>query len=158
MPTARTHTPVTTRARKAPPPVMPKRGPAVVPEDFRVVLEGTPMAMVMVDRSGIIVLVNGLAEQLFGYPKRELIGRAIETLVPERFRAGHPGDRDAFLAKPTPRVMGAGRDLFALRKDGREVPVEIGLSPLKTRQGVFVLASIVDITERRRAEERLRLT
>jgi PAS domain S-box-containing protein len=131
---------------------------AAVPEDFRVVLDGTPMAMVMVDRAGKIALVNGLAERLFGYERRELIGRAIETLVPERFRATHPNERNAFLADPAPRVMGAGRELFALRKDGREVPVEIGLSPLVTKNGTFVLASIVDITERKRAEERLRLT
>jgi len=154
---ARTDTPATTRTRKAPPLPTPKRA-ATVPEDFRLVLEGTPMAMVMVDSTGKIALVNALAEQLFGYDRRELVGRAIETLVPERFRTTHPEDRNGFLADPTPRVMGAGRDLFALRKDGREVPVEIGLSPLATKRGTFVLASIVDITERKRAEERLRLT
>lgn len=115
------------------------------------------MAMVVVDASGKIALVNGLAERLFGCTKRELIGRAIETIVPERFRTAHPNDRSGFLAQPLPRVMGADRDLFVLGKDGRELPVEIGLSPLETRDGTFVLASIVDITERKRAEERLRL-
>ena len=158
MPNARTDTPATTRrARLASPPPMQKR-PATVPEDFRVILEGTPMAMVMVDASGNVTLVNTLAEQLFGYERHELVGKAIEMLVPERFRATHLNDRNAFLQNPIPRVMGAGRDLHALRKDGHEVPVEIGLSPLKTKQGRFVLASIVDITERKRAEERLRLT
>jgi len=149
MPKARTHAPTTGRRKGS----LPPRSPATVPEDFRAVLEGTPMAMVMVDASGTIALVNGLAEQLFGYPRRELIGRPVETLVPERFRATHPNDRTGFLANPVSRVMGAGRDLFALRKDGREVPVEIGLSPLSTRRGTFVLASIVDISARKAAED-----
>jgi PAS domain S-box-containing protein len=129
-----------------------------VTDELRVVLEGTPTAMVMVDRAGKIAVVNALAEQLFGYERRELIGRAIETLVPPRFRPTHPDDRNAFLADPMPRVMGAGRELFVLRKDGREVPVEIGLSPLVTKRGTFVLTSVLDITARKRAEERLRLT
>lgn len=156
MPNARTQTTVATRARKAPPAAVP-RSTAPLPEIVRAVLEGTPMAMVVVDASGKIVSVNALAEELFGYTRRELVGRAVETLVPERFRRTHLSDRDRFLANPTPRVMGAGRELFALRKDGREVPVQIGLSPLWTRQGTFVVASVVDISERKRAEERLRL-
>src|SRR6185369_5375868 len=80
-----------------------------------------------------------------------------EILVPERFRKSHGGFRESFFNQPQARAMGAGRDLFGLRKDGVEVPVEIGLNPIQTSEGTFVLASIIDITERKRAEERFRL-
>jgi PAS domain S-box-containing protein len=121
--------------------------------EFQLAIEAVPVAMLMIDRAGALVLVNGLAEQLFGYARAELVGRPVEVLVPERFRSRHPEHRVGFFATPSPRAMGAGRDLFALRKDGREVPVEIGLSPVATAAGQFVLASVVDISERRRAEE-----
>lgn len=132
-------------------------GAAAVPEQFLIALEMVPVAMLMVEGAGNIVLVNALAERLLGYSRHELIGEAIERLVPERYRIQHPGLRNAFLANPTPRAMGAGRDLFAVRKDGREVPVEIGLSPVAIREGQFVIASVIDISERKRAEERLRV-
>ena len=109
----------------------------------------------MVDRSGIIVLINAQVERLFGYRRDELIGQPIEQLVPVRFRARHPGHRDGFWADPHVRAMGAGRDLFGLRIDGTELPVEIGLTPVITDAGEFVLASVVDITQRRRSEEQL---
>src|SRR5437588_9423262 len=80
----------------------------------------------------------------------------MEMLVPERYRKGHPGHREDFFARPSTRAMGAGRDLFGQRKDGTEVPIEIGLNPIQTDEGTFVLASIIDITERKRAEERFR--
>jgi PAS domain S-box-containing protein len=124
---------------------------------FRLAVESAPNAMIMVDREGRIVLANTQTEKLFGYPRGELLGKSMEMLVPERFRAKHPGQRGDFFAHPQTRSMGAGRDLFGLRKDGVEVPVEIGLNPLQTSGGTFVLAAIVDITERKRAEEKFRL-
>lgn len=124
-------------------------------ERFRLVVEGSPNAIVMVGREGKIAFVNSQAERLFLYGREELVGKKVETLVPERFRASHPGYREGFFSSPNARPMGAGRDLFGLRKDGSEVPVEIGLTPLHTPDGQFVLASIIDITERKKAEEEL---
>jgi PAS domain S-box-containing protein len=121
-------------------------------ERFRLALEGAPTGMIMVDALGLIVLVNAQVEKLFGYPREDLVGESIELLVPVRYRQGHSGHRGAFLAVPEARPMGAGRELFGLRKDGTEVPIEIGLNPLKSAEGEFVLASIVDITERKHAE------
>ncbi|HLR04340.1 MAG TPA: PAS domain S-box protein, partial [Pyrinomonadaceae bacterium] len=119
-------------------------------------LEAAPNAMLMVDKSGRITLANSQTEQLFGYDRSELLQQPIEMLVPERYRGAHPGHRQIFSGRPTARAMGAGRDLFGLRKDGSEVPIEIGLSPIQTETGSFVLASIIDITERKQAEEKLR--
>src|SRR6185503_5365233 len=103
-------------------------------ELFRLAVESAPNSMILVDESGRIVLVNAQTEKLFGYPRAELLGQPIEMLVPERFRAAHPGQRRSFFGDPRTRSMGAGRDLFGLRKDGTEVPVEIGLNPLQTAQ------------------------
>ena len=102
-------------------------------EELRLVVEAAPSGMIMIDRQGIIVLANHLLTQLFGYPREELLGQPIDMLVPERFRAEHPAHRTNFFAHPQPRGMGSGRDLFGLRKDGSEFPVEIGLNPLTTR-------------------------
>lgn len=115
-------------------------------------LDAGPAGMLMVDDRGRIVLVNVQLEKLFGYSRQELLGRPVETLVPERFRVRHPELRAAFQAEPQLRAMGAGRHLYGLRKDGSEVPIEIGLNPLRTPLGSFVLSSVVDITERKRAE------
>ncbi len=123
---------------------------------FRQMLEGAPNGMLMVGRDGAVVLANAQMEKLFGYPKAELLGRPVDMLVPERFREGHGAHRDHFFAKAEVRPMGAGRDLFGRRKDGTEFPVEIGLSPVQTETGLFVLVSIIDITERRRAEDGLK--
>ena len=125
-------------------------------EQFRLAIEAAPTGMMMVDGGGYIVLVNAQVEKLFGYTRDELIGAPVEMLVPERYRAGHPVFRSGFFTNPNARPMGAGRDLFGLRKDGTEVPIEIGLNPLTTSAGRFVLSSIVDITERRRTAEQLR--
>jgi PAS domain S-box-containing protein len=126
-------------------------------EHLRLVIEAAPNAMLLVDMAGSVSLANAQTERLFGYEREELIGRPIEQLVPERFRSAHPGLRGSYLTAPTTRVMGGGRDLFGLRKDGSEVPIEIGLNPITTPQGEFVLAAIIDITERKRSEEHLRL-
>src|SRR6266403_1494305 len=125
-------------------------------ERFRLVVEASPSAMMMVDADGRITLVNTQTEKLFGYGRAELLGKDLEMLVPERYRAGHPGHRKDFFRTPSTRSMGVGRDLFGLRKDGSEMPIEIGLNPINTDEGAFVLASIIDITERKRAEERFR--
>jgi PAS domain S-box-containing protein len=125
-------------------------------ERFRRVVESAPNAMVLVNASGVIEMVNTQAERLFGYARAELLGRPIEVLVPERFRRHHPQLRGSFLADPKSRPMGAGRDLFGLRKDGSEFPVEIGLNPIETAQGNMVLSAIVDLSQRKQMEERFR--
>jgi PAS domain S-box-containing protein len=125
-------------------------------ERFRLVVESSPNGIVMTNRKGEITLVNPQAERMFGYSREELIGQSVEILVPERFRGGHSEYRTDFYASPQARPMGMGRDLFARRKDGQEFPVEIGLKPIKTDQGLVVLSVIVDITERKQAEQVLR--
>ena len=135
-----------------------KRGhlPSLMEEQFRVAVEAAPNAMLLIDQAGIIVLVNAPTEVLFGYSRAELIGRPLELLIPERFRHQHPAYRASFFTNLQTRPMGAGRDLFGLHKDGHEVPVEIGLNPLTTEEGTFVLAAVIDLTARKRAEERFR--
>lgn len=124
---------------------------------FRLAVEASPSAMIMVDARGRILMLNAEGERLFGYARSDLIGRSVELLVPERYRAQHPDHRSAFIDAPVSRAMGAGRELYGLRRDGSEVPVEIGLNPIHTREGTVVLCSIVDVSERRKAEERFRL-
>jgi two-component system, LuxR family, sensor kinase FixL len=121
-------------------------------EQFRLVVEAAPSAMIMVNTDGCINLVNTQAEAVFGYSRQELLGRPIETLVPERFRSHHMDYRHGYLGEARARPMGAERELFGLRKDGTEVPIEIGLNPIQTAEGLLVLASIIDISERKRAE------
>lgn len=127
-----------------------------IDERFRRVVESAPNAMVMVNHHGSIEMVNTQAERLFDYSRAEMLGQKIEILVPDRFRHGHPTKRDMFLHAPQSRPMGAGRDLFGRRKDGSEFPIEIGLNPIETDEGMMVLSSIVDISERKRLEERFR--
>jgi PAS domain S-box-containing protein len=123
---------------------------------LRAVVESSPNGIVMIDASGKIVLVNRETERLFGYGREELLGQSIELLVPSRLRERHPGFRTDFFAHPQTRAMGAGRDLNGVRKDGTEMPVEIGLNPIETDEGLFVLASVVDISKRKWAEDELR--
>jgi two-component system, sensor histidine kinase and response regulator len=118
-----------------------------------ILIEAAPIAIVVVDESGRMALVNAQAEHLFGYDRSELLGELVEKLVPKRYSAAHPMLRHGYASEPSARPMGAGRDLFASRKDGSEVPVEIGLSPMQTPQGKFFLATISDISERKHAEE-----
>ncbi|MGE5306113.1 MAG: response regulator, partial [Alphaproteobacteria bacterium] len=123
---------------------------------YRDLLETVPDAIVMVNNSGRIVLLNEQAQALFGYKKAQVLGRPIEVLLPARFREGHVGHRVRYYAQSKTRAMGAGLELYAIRKDGTEFPVEISLSPLSTEEGVFVMSAIRDITERKKLEEELR--
>lgn len=122
-------------------------------EKFRLAVEASPSGILLVNDRGEIVLVNSQIEKLFGYDRGELIGRFVEILVPERLAGQHPEHRVKFFAAPTARAMGAGRELFGRRKDGSEFPVEIGLNPIETAEGMLVLAAVVDISARVAAEE-----
>ncbi len=124
-------------------------------ERFRTVVESAPNGILLVDGGGRIVLVNGQIERQFGYRREELIGHPVERLLPERFRRVHAGLRETYQKAPETRAMGRGRDLYGLRKDGSELPIEIGLSPIETISGTMVLASVMDITERKQREHAL---
>jgi PAS domain S-box-containing protein len=124
-------------------------------EKFALAVESSPSGIVMVDASGAIVLVNAETERMFGYQREELIGQPIESLVPLGLRAVHLRDRTAFVKRPQRRRMGVGRDLFGVRKDGSQFPVEVGLNPISTREGLLVLSSVVDISETKAAQQAL---
>ncbi|MBZ5629844.1 MAG: PAS domain S-box protein [Acidobacteriia bacterium] len=127
----------------------------MVEADFGAFVDAIPDAVAIVDERGRIVLVNKQTEKLFGYAATELTGQPIEILIPERFRQNHPHHRKSFEQNPRARPMGTGLDLFGLRKNHSEFPVEISLSPLKTRTNVMAIAAIRDVTERKEREEAL---
>ena len=119
-------------------------------ERFRMVVETAPVAMLMADPEGCIALANPQAEALFGYSRAELTGMSVDLIVPARFRRAHKEDRTRFMASP--RTIGTGRELFGLRKDGTEIPIDIALNPISMETGLFVLVSVMDLSERIRME------
>ena len=133
-----------------------KRAQAALRESdqrFRCVVEAVPSALLIVRPDGAIEMVNAQAEQIFGYSREELLHLRVEALLPERYRAGHVALRSAYFSRMQARPMGAGRELHAVRKGGEEFPVEIGLSPIDTEHGLMALATIIDITQRKQAEQ-----
>jgi PAS domain S-box-containing protein len=123
---------------------------------FRLVFEAAPSALVVVERDGKIILVNSRTERLFGFSRTELLGQSIELLLPKSSLERYEGLRKEFFVQPRTRTMRLGQDLYARRKDDSQFPVEIDLNPIETEEGTCVLSSIVDITERQRADQALR--
>src|SRR5207244_7304409 len=125
---------------------------------FRGLLESAPDAMVVVDERGRIQVVNTRTEQLFGYPRQELIGLSVDELVPRTLEAGHGANRAKYFRDPQARPMGQGLELFGRRRDGTEFPVDISLSPMATDDGMLVIGAVRDITDRKLSEKRLAQT
>ncbi len=116
-------------------------------------LESATDAMFIIDHEGVIIIANPTVEQMFGYSRQQLIGKSMEMLLPERYRKNHQSHFAVFFAQPGARTMGTGRELFGLRQDGSEFPLDVSLSPLNTEQGMLVMATVHDITQRKLAEE-----
>jgi PAS domain S-box-containing protein len=133
-------------------PLLPLSDAELTDEGAWALLEAAPDGFIMVDEVGRIMLVNRQIEELFGYDRADLLGRSVDDLLPERFRKVHRADRTRYRAEPKTRYMGAGMTLFGRRADGREFPVEISLSPMKTDSGLRVVAAVRDITARAKVE------
>jgi PAS domain S-box-containing protein len=123
---------------------------------FEKLFEASPDAVLVTDHNGLILQANAQAENMFGYARQELIGQAVELLIPERFHSVHPKHRSAYSSQPRVRAMGAGLELFGRRKDGTEIPVDTMLSPLETAEGHLVLVVVRDISQKKLAEQALR--
>jgi len=131
---------------------MDRKGQAS-PERYRLAVEYSPSAMLMVSSAGLIEMANIAAERLFGYDRAELLGQSVEILIPQSFRASHHSQRAGFHAAPQPRSLGVGREFYAVRKDGSQFPAEIGLTPIETEDGAAVLTAVIDISARRASEQ-----
>lgn len=116
---------------------------------FHLVVEASPTAMLMVNKAQTITLANRKTEELLGYATEELLGMSLKNLIPVRYRNQHGSHVHGYLDKPGSRAMGSGRDLFGLHKNGNEIPIEIGLNPVKTLEGLYVQASVTDISMRK---------
>ena len=127
----------------------------IAEEKFRLAVDASPVGILMTDGAGEIVLANAETERMFGYDRGDLLGRTVETLVPDGLRARHAAHRHAFTALSDSHRMGPGRELQGLRKDGSQFPLEIGLNPIHTPHGLLVLGMLVDVTESRKAKEEL---
>lgn len=147
---------VNTRSNAAIPESSPAHVDALQEQRFSSFLEAAPDAVVIIDQGGKIVRVNGQTERMFGHGRKELLGQEVEILMPERFRTSHRRQRSAFVAHPCTRPMGPALDLWGLRKDGSEFPIEISLSPIPDREGILVASTVRDVTERRQMEQELR--
>ena len=123
-----------------------------VEQRYRDLLESVPDAIIIVNQGGRVVLANGQAERIFGWSRQEMVGAPMEMLMPARYRSAHHGHRVRFHRAPQVRSMGAGLELYGLRRDGQEFPVEISLSPLDSEDGGLVMSAIRDITDRKQAE------
>jgi len=121
-----------------------------------VIADAVPVGIVITDRLGVLVFVNAELERMTGYMRTDLLGQSVDLLLPERFRSGHVAHRDDYLAAPTQRHMGEGRELFARRRDGSEFPVEVGLRPMETTAGQMTVACVIDVSARRRLEDSFR--
>jgi len=121
-------------------------------QQLNCMLETSPIAVMLVDRCGCLAALNKRAEQMFGYSRYELVGAPVDRLVPERLRGGQFGLLGAFMSMPIVQPLGSGRELVGLRKNRTEVPIEVGIEPFESPAGRFALLTVIDITERKRAE------